>query len=181
MIYGKRLRLRALERSDLPLFVRWLNDPEVTDNLLIGHPFSMDTENQWYEGMLQRSQYERPLVIELRSGENWQMIGNLSLMDISWQHRSAELGIVIGEKSAWNQGYGTEAIQLLVKHAFDELNLHRIWLRVYQTNPRGRRCYEKAGFRLEGTERESIFKHGRYIDVDVMSILSTDEVQAAQA
>ena len=130
MIYGKRLRLRALERSDLALFVQWLNDPEVTENLLVGHPFSMDAEIQWYEAMLKRPSFERPLVIEIQQDSDWKMIGNLSLMDLDWQHRSAELGIVIGEKSAWNHGYGTEAIQLLVKHAFEELNLHRIWLRV---------------------------------------------------
>jgi RimJ/RimL family protein N-acetyltransferase len=178
MIYGKRLRLRALERSDLPSFVNWLNDPDVTENLLLGHPLSTEEENQWYDALMKRSSYERPLVIDVQNGSDWQMIGNLSLMDIDWQNRLAELGIMIGDKSAWNRGYGTEAIMLLVEYAFRELNLHRIWLRVYTTNPRGKRCYEKAGFHDEGTQRESIFKHGKYINVDVMSILSTDVVNS---
>jgi RimJ/RimL family protein N-acetyltransferase len=171
MIIGERIRLRALERSDLPQFLTWLNDPEVTENLFLMHPLSMEEEEKWFEGMNKRPLYERPLCIEVREPDHWHLIGNLSLMDFQWTHRSAELGIVIGDKAHWNQGYGTEAINLLVKHAFDELNLHRVWLRVYDTNPGGMRCYEKVGFQHEGTLREAVYKHGEYINMHVMSIL----------
>ena len=171
MIIGERIRLRALERSDLPQFLTWLNDPEVTENLFLMHPLSMEEEEKWFEGMNQRPLYERPLCIEVRKPDHWHLIGNLSLMDFQWTHRSAELGIVIGDKTHWNQGYGTEAISLLVKHAFDELNLHRVWLRVYDTNPGGMRCYEKVGFQHEGILREAVYTHGKYINMHVMSIL----------
>ena len=174
MIYGERLRLRALERKDLPLFVAWLNDPEVRENLFVSHPLSMAEEEIWFERMLKQSQLERPLCIEVKSGDEWQVIGNLSLMDISNTNRNAELGIVIGDKNYWSQGYGTEAIRILVNHAFKELNLHRVYLRVYATNPRGIRCYEKVGFRHEGTQREAIFKNGKYIDMHMMSVLQTE-------
>ena len=61
MIIGENLRLRALDRKDLPMFTEWLNDPEVTENLLVSHPFSLESEEQWYEGVLKSSIYERPL------------------------------------------------------------------------------------------------------------------------
>lgn len=174
MIYSERLRLRALERDDLPKFVVWLNDPEVRENLFIGHPMSMAEEEGWFEHMLKQPQLEHPLCIEVKAETGWHLIGNLSLMDISNLHRSAELGIVIGDKEYWNQGYGTEAITTLVNHAFKELNLHRVYLRVYDTNPGGIRCYEKVGFRHEGTQRDAIFKGGQYINMHMMSVLSTE-------
>lgn len=174
MIYGERLRLRALEKDDLPMFVAWLNDPEVRANLFVNHPLSMAEEEQWFEHVLKQPQYERPLCIEVKTENSWHLIGNLALMDISNTHRKAELGIMIGDKAYWNQGYGTEAIKILVNHAFKELNLHRVFLRVYDTNPRGIRCYEKVGFRHEGTQREAIFKDGKYIDMHMMSVLSSE-------
>jgi len=78
---------------------------------------------------------------------------------------------LIGDKSYWNQGYGTEALRLLLRVGFETLNLHRIFLRVYETNPRAIRAYEKAGFVQEGRQRQAEFKDGRYIDVLVMSML----------
>lgn len=175
MIYGERLRLRAVEKEDLPAFVKWFNDPEVRENLFRNHPMSMVEEEQWFANILQQPQFERPLCIEVKTENGgWKMIGNLSLMGISYTNRSAELGVVIGEKEYWNKGYGTEALTLLVDHAFKELNLHRVFLRVYDTNPRGIRCYEKVGFRHEGTQRDAIFKGGKYIDMHMMSVLSTE-------
>jgi diamine N-acetyltransferase len=87
---------------------------------------------------------------------------------------AAEFGIVIGDKSYWNQGYGTEAVRLLVRFGFHTLNLNRIFLRVYETNPRAIRAYEKAGFTSEGRERQAEFRNGKYIDVLRMSILRAE-------
>lgn len=174
MIVGKNLRLRALEKEDLPKFVEWLNDPEVIENLFVDHPFSLAAEEQWFEGVMKSPMFERPLCIEVREGEHWKMIGNLSIMDINWQHRNGELGIVIGDKAEWGKGHGTEVISLYINHLFNELNLHRVWLRVYDANLAGIRCYEKVVFQHEGTLREAIYKHGQYIDMHVMSILSTE-------
>ena len=81
---------------------------------------------------------------------------------------------MIGEKEYWNQGYGTETMRVMCRYGFEELNLNRIWLRVYETNPRGRNAYQKAGFVHEGTLREAEYKRGRYIDVHVMSVLKSD-------
>jgi len=88
------------------------------------------------------------LGIEVREEQSWVLIGNTGFHRIDWLNRWAELGIVIGEKTYWNQGYGTEAVQAMVAIAFTLLNLNRVQLEVYDFNHRARRAYEKAGFRL---------------------------------
>ncbi len=92
--------------------------------------------------------------------------------NIDWKNRSAELlGIFTGEKEYWGQGYGSDAINALLRFAFREMNLHRIYLHVHDYNERAIRCYEKCGFQLEGRQREALFRDGRYHDVLLMSIL----------
>ena len=184
MITGDRVRFRGVERDELPIFVKWLNDPEVRQGILIHHPFSRAEEENWYNEMLTHPMDEHVLGIEARLSdtpametppppvqEHWRLIGSLAFTNIDWRNRSSEFGIMIGEKSCWNQGYGTEAVRLLLKHGFYTLNLNRIFLHVFENNPRAIRAYEKAGFVHEGRLRQAEFKDGRYIDTLVMSIL----------
>lgn len=174
MLYGNGLRLRAIEKDDLPRFVRWLNDPEVRENLLIFAPMSLDEEEEWYSGILKRPKEERPLVIEIETGGEWLPIGNISLMRIEWHARHAEVGLFIGEKQYWNRGYGSQALRLMLGYAFDFLNLNKVYLNVYETNLRGIRAYQKVGFVEEGRLRQEVYKNGRYLDVLVMSILRSE-------
>ena len=174
MIYGKRVRLRAIERSDLPRYFEWLNDPEVTEGLWHYLPLSMDDEEGWFEKMRQEDAEQRPLAIEIREDQAWRLAGNVGLLDLRWANRSAELGIFIGDKSLWDKGYGTEAVELMLRHAFDTLNLHRVFLRVFASNERAQRSYQKAGFVPEGTLRQAVFRHGRYVDMHIMSVLRSE-------
>jgi RimJ/RimL family protein N-acetyltransferase len=81
-------------------------------------------EEGWFENMMKRPIEEQPLVIEIKSQTGWTPIGNLGLMNLNWHDRSAEVGIFIGEKQYWNQGYGRMAMELLLDHAFLSINLH---------------------------------------------------------
>jgi RimJ/RimL family protein N-acetyltransferase len=174
VIYGERVRLRAPERRDIPRFVDWLNDPEVTAGLLLALPFSQADEETWFDNMLKRPMEEHPLTIEIKGDEGWFAIGNFGFHNIDWRCRSSEVGIVIGEKSLWNMGYGTEVMRLMLKHGFNTLNLNRIALEVYENNPRAIRSYEKAGFFLEGCKRQGMYKDGHYIDILLMSVLRSE-------
>ena len=174
MIYGDRVRLRHVEREDLPRFVDWLNDPDIRQGLMLYLPLSMAEEEQWFENMLKTPRDERPLVIEARSGESWRMIGNSGFHNLDWRSRNAELGIFIGDKSYWGQGYGTEVMRLLLHHGFTTLNLHLIYLRVYEDNKRAIRSYEKAGFVHDGRLRQAIYKGGEYVDLVYMSVLRSE-------
>ena len=81
---------------------------------------------------------------------------------------------MIGAKQHWDQGYGSEALGLMVQHGFGTLNLNRISLRVFADNPRAMRSYEKAGFVQEGRLREAHYHDGAYVDVLVMSMLRSE-------
>jgi diamine N-acetyltransferase len=174
MIYGERIRLRAPERTDIPLFIAWFNDPEVRNGLALFLPLSTAEEEKWFDGMLARDASEHPLTIEAREGENWKPIGNCGFQAIEWRCHSTEVGIVIGEKAYWNRGYGTEAMRLMLKHGFETLNLNRIWLRVHEDNLGAIRAYEKAGYVHEGRFRQAEFKDGCYKDVLCMSVLRSE-------
>ena len=175
MLVGKKIRLRALEKEDLPNCIRWLNDREITQFLLQNSPLSTAMEEKWFE----EQQTIPPtsgqvLAIDARVKDQWLHIGNAGLHHIDPVTREAEFGIFIGQKSFWNQGYGREAAQLTLKHGFEDLNLNRIFLYVFETNLRGIASYKAAGFVQEGVLREAIFKNGRYENVLVMSILHSE-------
>ena len=174
MIIAETVRLRAIERQDLPLFVAWLNDPEVRQNLLVNIPLSQAQEDGWFERTLTRPLEEQPLGIEVRTPEGWRLVGNCSFFDLDWRNRCCEIGIFIGDKEFWGRGYGTQVMRLMLNYGFNTLNLNRIYLRVYESNPRGIRCYEKAGFRHEGRLRQAIFQDGRYIDLLMMGIIRSE-------
>ena len=174
MISGERIRLRAIEPDDLSIFQSWLNDPQVRMGLSTYLPFSLEEEKAWYEAMLRRPSEEHPLLIEIPQEDTWRPIGNCGFQDVNWKVRSAEFGIVIGEKEVWGEGYGTEATRMMVDHGFRDLNLNRIYLRVLQNNPRAMRVYEKVGFTHEGRMRQADYKDGRYLDVFYMGILRSE-------
>ena len=180
MILGPGIRFRAIEKEDLPLFVTWLNDPEVNENLFTILPLSLDSEEKWYQDMMERRAEARPLVIEIPQGEDWQPIGVAGLEGIDWINRSAELGLFIGEKSLWQKGYGQKTLRLLLKHGFETLNLNRIFLRVFATNQRGIHAYEKTGFVLEGRMRQAIYRNGRYVDILLMSVIKEEWITRIQ-
>ena len=171
MIYGDRIRLRHVEREDLPQFVEWLNDPEVYQGLSMHTPLSMAEEENWFENILKGPIDERPLVIEAMEDDEWRMIGNSGFHNLDWRNRNAELGIFIGDKTYWDQGYGTEVVGLLLRHGFSTLNLYRIFLRVFEDNSRAIRAYEKAGFIHEGRQRQAEYHDGQFHDVLFMSVL----------
>ena len=177
MIFGDRIRFRAVERADLSAFLKWVNDPEVLRGIGIYLPFSMEDEEEWFEAMRKRSPDEHNFAIEVVNTdsegdqEQWKLIGSCGFFNLDQRNRSTEFGIMIGEKAYWNQGYGTESVRLLCQHGFRTLNLHRIYLRVLETNPRAIRAYEKAGFTHEGRQRQAEFRDGKYIDMLVMNML----------
>jgi RimJ/RimL family protein N-acetyltransferase len=180
LIYGQKIRLRAIERDDLPRFVVWLNDPEVRAGISRFLPIGSAEEEHWFEGLQQEPAYQRPLAIDVREGDRWIHIGSCGFFNFNLQARNAELGILIGNKDFWGRGLGTETMCVLLEYAFQTLNLHRVYLRVYQSNTRAGHIYRKLGFLEEGRLRDDAFSAGAYQDTIVMGILGR-EWRAQQA
>lgn len=166
MIYGERIILRAIERKDLPDYVRWLNDPQVLEFFGSYTPLSLAQEEEWYEAMV-----EDPSVRAFAVDFEGKHIGGAGLNAIDGRNASVEIGLFIGSPELWSQGLGSDVLQTMLRLGFEQLNLHRIYLRVYGENKRAIRLYEKVGFQHEGCWRQSEFRHGRYHDILWMSIL----------
>jgi len=180
MITGKKVRLRALERSDLPKICQWLNDEEVMyywgDP---GNTTSLAEVERWFnEELDRRHQDSRGYIIETPDGVP---IGQISYMHLSPKNRDAELGIQIGEKDYWDKGYGTDAIMAFLNYLFSELQLHRVYLSTQSYNTRAQKCYEKCGFVKEAVLRESTFVKGKYYDSIDMGILRHEFNQQERA
>ncbi|MCX6034131.1 MAG: GNAT family protein [Chloroflexi bacterium] len=102
------------------------------------------------------------------------IIGGIGLEGIRWTHRDCFVGIGLGEREFWGKGYGTDAMRIILRYAFTELNLLRVTLDVFEYNQRGVRSYEKAGFVYEGRARGLIMREGLRWDVIYMGILRED-------
>jgi RimJ/RimL family protein N-acetyltransferase/precorrin-6B methylase 2 len=163
----QQVRLRPITEADLPDYVKWLNDPEVTEfTTLESGSITLEHEREWF----------RAISAPDCSAHNWAIeadgrhIGACDLVP-GGLVQQAYVGIIIGDTTAWGKGYGTAALREVLRIGFQELNLHRIRLDCHAGNARGLRCYEKCGFRREGIARQARFKRGRWVDVVQMAIL----------
>jgi RimJ/RimL family protein N-acetyltransferase len=169
---GKTVRLRPLSMDDLDNVMKWVNDPDVTRTLMTGrYPMTRETEREWLEAHVKISTTEVHYALETLAGE---YLGGVNLFRIWPVERHAELGIVIGNKAQWGKGYAKEAMQLMLRYGFEQLNLHVIYLHVYADHPRAIRLYEYVGFKHEGRLRDRVYREGKYHDFLAMSILRAE-------
>ena len=170
ILRSRRTYLRPAERKDIRAFLDWLADADVGEGLANRAPWSHIAEERWFEDLQPRQgQSIWHFVICLR--HEHLPIGFAALHEVDLHNGAAELGIGIGERSEWDMGYGTEAMEVLLDFGFGELRLERVYLHVFDFNARAMRVYERVGFTLEGTEREAYYRHGRYHDMHLMGIL----------
>jgi RimJ/RimL family protein N-acetyltransferase len=170
-LVGPRLYFRPLEREDAPRLAAYLNDPGVRRALLWHRPLSVAQEQSFLEAL---GKDEHQVVLGIARHEDSELIGTTGLHGLDFRSRRAEFGLVIGERSFWGQGYGTEATRMMLDYGFGTLNLNRVWLQVFGHHTAAVRVYEKAGFRREGVQREHHFAEGRYVDTVMMGILRSE-------
>jgi RimJ/RimL family protein N-acetyltransferase len=169
---GRLVRLRALEKSDADAMIRWASDEDVVRwHGPPNWPASRVQQEQFIERVTAPDYADKAFAIETLDGT---LVGDCGLRTIEWRSRKAEFYITIGEKQLWDKGFGTDALKLISRLAFDKMNLNRLWLTVLVDNPRAVRCYEKCGFVREGLLRQESFVDGKYRDVLVMALLRED-------
>jgi RimJ/RimL family protein N-acetyltransferase len=172
---GKLVRLRAFEEDDIPRANELVWDPDVSRFLAIAWPESVAGTRAFWERTRDAAESEGPtFVIELLSGGD--LIGLCGFFDLSRRNRSAELGIWIG-KPYWERGFGADAVRTLCRFGFEEMNVQRVGLSVYEGNLRGVRAYEKVGFKEEGRARRAHFIDGTYVDVIRMGLLKEEVLE----
>lgn len=172
IVPGERIFLSHPRRADLPLYASWFSDLELT--LYLSQPgmsFMIEHEQEWFDGVV-ANKTDKTFAIVVREGER--LIGNVGLMHVNHQRGVAELGIAIGDKSAWGQGYGTEAVRLMADYGFTFLGLHTIYLWHTSFNERGHHAYLKAGFKDAGRLRGAAIFDGQRYDHILMDLTRED-------
>jgi RimJ/RimL family protein N-acetyltransferase len=173
MLRGERVWLRASTKADFVEEAPAVSDGETGHFLGLKHPISPEGAEQFAQGMLsQMGQTLWAFTICLLGDDR--RIGSVNLRNLDRENGSAELAIVISDKSLQGQGFGTDALNCLVDFGFGELRLERIYLHVFDFNVRAQRSYQKAGFQTDAVLRHARFHHGEHHDVHLMSILRDD-------
>lgn len=166
------IELRNIRREDTALIVNWRNKDNVRKNFLYQKPFTEEGHIKWMQEKVETGKVAQ-FIIYSRNIDK--LVGSVFLRDIDYESRKAEYGIFIGEDSARGLGIGTCAARMIVDYGFNELRLHKIFLRVLADNEAAIRSYEKAGFRKEGYFRDEVMIGGRYRDIIFMAVFNPKE------
>ena len=169
---GRQVTLRRHVPDNLAAFRRWYADPEIARLARYQQtPMRPEEIERFFTA---RAVGTDALAMAVHETSTGRLIGTCAFSQLDGDNGSALYHITIGERDAWGRGYGTEATQLMIDHAFGTLGLHRIALFVFEFNERAIRAYTRCGFVVEGRSRESVWRDGRWWDELAMSILDTD-------
>jgi len=177
IIAGEHVILRAFEREDAERCYRWMNDPNIVRTLKSRYPMAFSNEMAWLDRAMEPTSGERHFAIERK--DDRVHIGNASIHDIDWVSRTAAFGLFIGEPSAWNRGFGSDAIGTLMRFAFEEMNLRKLRINVFDYNDRAKHVLESRGFVQEGRLRREFYREGLYHDLVILSTFRDEAPQGA--
>ena len=175
-----RVFLRAISTEDLEFIYKWHSDSNLYKTVMGPYRFtSIDAEREWLQNKTKYNNKEMNLMICL--SENSLPIGFLSVREIDWISRKGKLaGVIIGEAEHQSQGYGTDAVKLVLKHFFEDLGLNRMWGFLLHDNLPSLRMLEKCGFQVEGHLKQHAFKNGQFRDVLLIGLCSDQYFEKKQ-
>lgn len=172
MLAGEKVLLLPLERSDLPMVAMWRNNPAIHHFFFNPLPIALSDQDRWYNAYLSRG--DSLIFIIIPQGQE-KRVGMVGLDRIDHRNQLAEYGrMLIADTADRGNGYGRNATLTLLHYAFADLNLNRIYLRVFGGNMSAIHFYERCGFRHEGIEREAVFADGRFQDIILMAMLRNE-------
>lgn len=174
---GKLVRLVKPNATDIArCFHTWSRDSEYMRlmDMWPALPYSVKKIEEWIKKETEDEPSPNSVFFIIQEKATNRLIGDIGLGGIHWSQGNCFVGIAIGERELWGKGYGTDAMRVIVRYAFTELNLHRVSLDVFEYNPRAIRSYEKVGFKIEGKHRGALNREGRRWDEVYMGILKSD-------
>lgn len=168
---GEKVRLVPPDKqAHLDNSIRWFNDPDVVQYLLLTTGVTRGMEEEWFDRVQKRETDFAWAILD----DQDRHIGFTGIHRINWRLRLATTGTVIGDKSAWRKGFGSDAMRVRTKFAFETLNLHRLESEARIDNVASQRALERAGYHREGTARKKMFWSGQWYDAALYGILDED-------
>lgn len=166
---GTRVDLVAVEREDLPLVAGWINDERVAAYQKSRFPVSLAEQAAWYESS-QKDRSKQKLVVQNKEGVK---VGLVSMFHLDHRNRHAEIGVYIAPEHH-RRGYAAEAMRLIMRFGFGELNLHKIVSSVLAFNEASSSMVASVGMRLEYVRVEEVWTNGRFVNEEVWSMFARD-------
>lgn len=167
-LISKDLVLRPIMQADTDDILRWRNQDSVKKYFIKQQNIQREDHMKWMKNRVETGEVVQFIMASQTDGCS---IGTVYLQDIDYENRKAEYGIFIGEGRFTGRGYGTIAAECMIKYAFEKLNLHKLYLRVYEDNYRAISSYTKAGFRKEALLKDDVRIHGVYRNIVLMGIV----------
>lgn len=164
--------LRPMTEEDTDLIVAWRNKPSVRNYFIYQADFTREGHLYWLHEVVEKGHASQMMICDK---EQDRPLGSVYIRDIDPVHQKGEYGIFIGEEAARGRGIGTQAAKLMLRHGFEVLGLHRIYLRVLAENERAIKSYEKAGFVREGYLHDDVCIKGRYADIVWMAAVKKEK------
>jgi RimJ/RimL family protein N-acetyltransferase len=176
MIPGSGVGLRALEEEDLPRLRDWRNRPHYKKFFREYRELNMSSQRKWFESVVNSD--HATVMFGIVEIETTELVGVCGLCYINWVHRHADLSLYIGKDDLYidtgSDGFSWRALDVLFRHAFDELNLHKVWSEIYDFDAKKHELFSRYGFHQDATLRDNCFFGGRYHDSHVFSLLSEE-------
>ncbi|MGK7377028.1 GNAT family N-acetyltransferase [Planococcus sp. 1R117A] len=164
---GEKLKLSLPREEDTDIMLKWGEDADYMRNIDTEFALPRNREQLASEGAPNPNE----AYFRLRTIDGDRLIGFTVIHSIEWNNRAGMMAIGIGDAADRSKGYGSDALKLILRYAFHELNLDRVGLEVIEYNKGGIRAYEKAGFQVEGRKRSMVYRDGKRFDVIVMGTL----------
>lgn len=176
VIENDNIFLRKMEYSDTDNIVKWRNSDFVREHFIYQALFTRESHENWIKTMVETGKVDQ-LVICLKADgiPEGIPVGSVYIRDIDRNHNKAEYGIFIGEESARGRGVGSQTAQLMIQYCFEQLKLHRLFLRVFADNEQAIRSYEKAGFVKEAYLKDDVKIQDKYRDIVLMGIINPED------
>jgi RimJ/RimL family protein N-acetyltransferase len=166
-----KVYLRKLQKTDLPTTLAWMQRPDIYIMMGIKSPVSAQSQEKWFENLQTRTD---KIVFAVCLKSNDSHVGNVSLDQIDLYNRNARMSIFLAEKEQRGEGLGSDALMLLLTYAFEDLGLHRVYVKMEADNPQLLDFYKKHGFRNEGRLVQHEIKNGKFVDKQIAAVLRPD-------
>ena len=173
MFEAKYVNLRPLEEEDLKQLRDWRNSEHVRKTTREYKPLNMLNQKQWFES-IHRENPPKHIMFGIEKKSSKKLVGVTGLTYIDWKNKHAEISIYFSSKNWQKTKEANDTINTIIGYGFEELNLHRLWVEIFEISKENIQLFEKLKFTKEGILREKLWRKGKWWNSILYSKLSTE-------